>query len=195
MRGMMADPHAPHCECFTLLSAVAATTKTVKMLPLVTSMSYRNPALLAKTMASIDNISGGRFIAGLGAGSFKEEYDAYGYPYPSNAERIEQMGDGIKLLKAMWTHAEPAPITAAISKSTKLSAIPSRCSARYTILIGGGGKRILEIAARRKTDVLNLDPPVTKGYVDIVEALKFDRASAETARDGSRLPESRRPRA
>ena len=52
MRGLMADVRAPHYECFTMLSAVAAVTKSVKMLPLVTSMSYRNPALLAKTMAS-----------------------------------------------------------------------------------------------------------------------------------------------
>src|ERR1017187_909555 len=67
MRGPMADHRAPHYECFTMLSAVAAVTKRVKMLPLVTSMSYRNPALLAKTMASIDNLSGGRFISGPGA--------------------------------------------------------------------------------------------------------------------------------
>ncbi len=175
MRGLMAEPHAPHYECFTMLSAVAATTKTIRMLPLVTSMSYRNPALLAKTMASIDNLSGGRFIAGLGAGWFREEYDAYGFPYPSNAERIEQMGDGIKLLKAMWTQAEPT-YHGRYFKIDKAICDPKPVQRPLPILIGGGGKRILEIAAQ-EADVLNLNPPVTKGYVDIVEALKFDRAT------------------
>ena len=194
MRGLMAEPHAPHYECFTMLSAVAATTKTIRMLPLVTSMSYRNPALLAKTMASIDNLSGGRFIAGLGAGWFREEYDAYGFPYPSNAERIEQMGDGIKLLKAMWTQDEPT-YHGRYFKIDKAICDPKPVQRPLPILIGGGGKRILEIAAQ-EADVLNLNPPITKGYVDIVEALKFDRATVlKRHRDDSRLPESCRPRA
>src|SRR5271169_4332142 len=140
MRGIGAEPHAPHYECFTMLSAVAATTKTIKMLPLVTSMSYRNPALLAKTMASIDNISGGRLIAGLGAGWFKEEYDAYNYPYPSNAERMEQLADGIKVLKAMWTQ-EAATYSGRFFKVQKAFCNPKPVQKPYPpIMIGGGGK-------------------------------------------------------
>jgi len=178
MRGLMADPHAPHYECFTMLSAVAATTKSIKLVPLVTSMSYRNPALLAKTMASLDNLSGGRFIAGIGAGWFKEEYDAYGFAYPSNAERIEQMRDGIKVLKAMWTQDEPT-YHGPYFKIDKAYCDPKPVQRPYPpILIGGGGKRILETAAD-EADILNLNPPVTKGYVDIVEALKFDRTKVE----------------
>ena len=145
------------------------------MLPQVTSMSYRNPALLAKTMASIDNLSGGRFIAGLGAGWFREEYDAYNFPYPSNAERIEQMGDGTKLLKAMWTQDEPT-YHGPYFKIDKAYCDPKPVQRPYPpILIGGGGKRVLEIAAN-EADILNLNAPVTKGVVDVAEALKFDRA-------------------
>ena len=174
MKGLMSNEHAPHYECFTMLSAVAATTKKIRMLPLVTSMSYRNPSLLAKTMASLDNLSGGRFVAGIGAGWFKEEYDAYGYPYPSNAERIEQMGDGIKVLKAMWTQAEPTH-HGQYFKIDKAYCEPKPVQRPHPpILIGGGGKRVLEIAAQ-EADILNLNPPVTKGYVDVAEALKFDR--------------------
>lgn len=174
MKGLMSNEHAPHYECFTMLSAVAATTKTIRMLPLVTSMSYRNPALLAKTMASLDNLSGGRLIAGIGAGWFKEEYDAYGYPYPSNAERIEQMGDGIKVLKAMWTQDQPT-YHGPHFKIDKAYCEPKPVQRPHLpILIGGGGKRVLEIAAH-EADILNLNPPVTKGYVDVAEALKFDR--------------------
>lgn len=175
MRGPMADPRAPHYECFTMLSAVAAVTKRVRIVPLVTSMSYRNPALLAKTIASLDNLSGGRFIAGLGAGWFREEYEAYNFPYPSNAERIEQMGDGIKLLKAMWTQEEPT-YHGRYFKIDKAYCEPKPVQRPYPpILIGGGGKRILEIAAE-EADILNLNPPITKGFVDVGEALKFDRS-------------------
>src|SRR3984885_6234397 len=59
MRGLMAAVRAPPCECFMVLSGVAAVTKSIRLPPLVTSMSYRSPALLAKTMASLDNVSGG----------------------------------------------------------------------------------------------------------------------------------------
>src|ERR1035437_663266 len=169
MRGLMDDPRAPHYECFTMLSAVAAVTKSVRMLPLVTSMSYRNPALLAKTMASLDNLSGGRFIAGGGGGRVWAEKGAPHFPYPSNAERIEQMRDGIKVLKAMWTQDEPT-YHGPYVKIDKAYCDPKPVQRPHPpILIGGGEKGILKSAAY-EPDTLNLTPPITKGYVDIVEA-------------------------
>jgi len=125
MRNMFGTPDLPHLECYTVLAALATATRTIRLAPLVTAMSYRTPQLLAKIVATLDNISGGRLIAGLGAGWFKEEYDAYNYPYPSNAERMEQLADGIKVLKAMWT--QEAATYSAFSKFRKLSAIPSPC--------------------------------------------------------------------
>src|SRR5579875_4099573 len=67
----------PERECFAALTGLAVVTRRVRLLPLVTAMSYRNPALLGKITSSIDNISGGRFIAGLGTGWLRREYDAY----------------------------------------------------------------------------------------------------------------------
>lgn len=174
MRGFMADPSQPHLECYTTLAAIAAQTKTVKIAPLVTAMSYRNPSLLAKMMATLDNISGGRFIAGIGAGWFKEEYAAYNFPYPSNAERIEQMGEGIKVLKAMWTHDEPS-FHGRYFSIDKAHCYPRPVQKPHPpIMIGGGGKRILQIAAE-EADILNLNPPVLEGFVDIVKAVAFDK--------------------
>ncbi|MGO9603758.1 MAG: TIGR03619 family F420-dependent LLM class oxidoreductase [Candidatus Binataceae bacterium] len=174
MRGLMANPSQPHLECYTTLSAIAAQTTRVKIVPLVTAMSYRNPALLAKMMATLDNISGGRFIAGIGAGWFKEEYAAYNFPYPSNAERIDQMGEGIKVLKAMWSQDEPSYHGRhfAIEKAYNF---PRPVQKPYPpILIGGGGKRVLQIAGE-EADILNLNPPVLEGFVDISRAIAFDR--------------------
>jgi probable F420-dependent oxidoreductase len=77
-------------EVFTFLSAVAATTKRIQLGPLVACTSFRNPALLAKMADSLDEISGGRFILGLGAGWHQPEYDAFGYPFDHLASRFEE---------------------------------------------------------------------------------------------------------
>jgi alkanesulfonate monooxygenase SsuD/methylene tetrahydromethanopterin reductase-like flavin-dependent oxidoreductase (luciferase family) len=107
-RGDMHLPDAPFLECYTTLGAIAAVTQRVMMTQIVGAISFRNPALLAKITSTLDNISGGRFELGIGAGWLREEYDAYGYPYPSNAERIEQLEEGIEIIKAMWTQDEPS---------------------------------------------------------------------------------------
>ena len=174
MRNMFGTPEQPHLECYTVLAALATATRTIRLAPLVTAMSYRTPQLLAKIIATLDNISGGRLVAGLGAGWFKEEYDAYNYPYPSNAERMEQLADGIKLLKAMWTQ-EAATYSGRFFKVEKAFCNPKPVQKPYPpIMIGGGGKRILQIAAR-EADILNLNPPVTEGVVNLAEAFKFDK--------------------
>ena len=71
-------------ECFTLLSAIAAITDNIKIGQLVVCNSYRNPALLAKMLSTLDVISNGRAELGIGAGWFEHEYVAYGYDFPSN---------------------------------------------------------------------------------------------------------------
>ena len=115
MRGLMETPQTPHLECFTALSALAAITKRVRLVQMVTSMSYRNPALLAKITSTLDHISGGRVTVGVGAGWFREEYAAYNFPYPSNAERIDQLADGIKLSRRCGPKTS-RPGTAATSR-------------------------------------------------------------------------------
>lgn len=77
-------------ECFTLLSAVAEATSRVTLGPFVACTSYRNPAHLAKIADTLDDVSGGRLILGLGAGWNKPEYDAYGYPFDHLASRFEE---------------------------------------------------------------------------------------------------------
>ncbi|HEX9035934.1 MAG TPA: LLM class flavin-dependent oxidoreductase [Ktedonobacterales bacterium] len=77
-------------EVFSFLSAVAASTKRIQVGPLVTCTSFRSPALLAKMADSLDEISQGRFILGLGAGWHKPEYDAFGYPFDNLASRFEE---------------------------------------------------------------------------------------------------------
>jgi probable F420-dependent oxidoreductase len=174
MRGLMEQPMQPRLECFVAFAALASVTTRVRLLPLVTAMSYRNPAHLAKIMATLDHVSRGRLIAGVGAGWFKEEYAAYNYPYPSNSERLEQLQDAIRLLKAMWTQEVPS------YHGRFFSVEQAYCNPKPVqkpfppILVGGGGKKLIRIAAE-EADIVNVIPPVLHGAVDVGEALKFDK--------------------
>jgi len=174
MRGLMETPQTPHLECFTALSALASVTKRVRLVQMVTSMSYRNPALLAKITSTLDHISGGRVTVGVGAGWFREEYAAYGFPYPSNAERIDQLADGIKVLKAMWTQDEPT-YHGRYFKIEKAWNFPKPAQKPHPpLVIGGSGKNVLKITAA-EGDIANLIPPIKRGEVDLKDALKFDK--------------------
>ena len=91
----------PCLECWTVLSALARDTKVLRLGPMVSAQSYRNPALLANIAASIDHISGGRLCFGIGAGWKEVEYRAYGYPFPRPAVRIRQLEEAIQIAKRM----------------------------------------------------------------------------------------------
>ena len=165
----------PQLECYTTLSAIAAMTNRVRLAPMVTAMSFRNPALLAKMTSTLDHISGGRFIAGLGSGWLRDEYDANGYPYPSNAERLAQMAEGIRVLKAMWTQPEPT-FSGHYFKVEKAYNFPQPVQKPHPpIMIGGGGSKLLKIAGE-EADIANVAAPITTGAVDFAAMLKFDKA-------------------
>ncbi|HJP34716.1 MAG TPA: LLM class flavin-dependent oxidoreductase, partial [Gammaproteobacteria bacterium] len=99
----LGPPESPQLECFTVLTAIAAVTETIKLVPAVVAASFRTPPLLAKIATSLDIASNGRFICGLGAGWQDKEYEAHGIPFPPLQERLEQLDETIQILKAMWT--------------------------------------------------------------------------------------------
>jgi len=92
-------------DAWTTLAAMAVVTKRVKLGPCVAPIPLRNPALLAKTVATLDNLSRGRFILGAGAGWFAEEFRGYGVPWDSFPVRIAKMREGIAVMKKLWTEA------------------------------------------------------------------------------------------
>jgi F420-dependent oxidoreductase-like protein len=96
-------PAHPMVEAFALLGAVAARTSRLKLGALVTGVTYRNPALLAKIVTTLDVISGGRAILGIGAAWNEKEAMEYGYDWPSTRERMERLQDGIRICRAMFT--------------------------------------------------------------------------------------------
>ncbi|MFX0207201.1 MAG: LLM class flavin-dependent oxidoreductase, partial [Candidatus Hodarchaeota archaeon] len=90
-------------EAWTLLSALAAKTKTLRLGVLVTCNSYRYPAILAKIAATVDHISNGRLEFGIGAGWKEIEYNAYGIPFPPVKDRMDQLEEALQIIKKLWT--------------------------------------------------------------------------------------------
>src|SRR3569832_840320 len=94
-------PDLDFLEGWTTLGALAAATTKLRLGLMVTCNSYRNPALLAKMVASVDQVSGGRIELGLGAGWMDSEYKAYGYDFPSMGERLAQLEEGLEIVTRM----------------------------------------------------------------------------------------------
>ena len=101
-----ANPTDPCYECYTTLSALASETRRIRLGPLVTCVSYRSPSILAKMGATLDVISGGRLEFALGAGWDLAEYTAYGIPFPPSSVRVQQVEEGLQIVRKMWTEAE-----------------------------------------------------------------------------------------
>ena len=142
-------------EAWTEMSAIAAVTRKIEIGFLVLCNSYRPPALLAKMAATFDAISQGRLILGYGAGWFSQEYEAYGYDFPSVRTRLEQLEEGLEILKRMWT--DDAPTFHGVHyhiENARCWPKPVRAP-HPPILIGGGGEKILLKLVARYANIWN----------------------------------------
>ena len=101
---LLGPPNDPMMECYTLLSALAARTRTVKLGAMVGGVTYRNPALLAKEVTTLDVISSGRAIWAIGAGWFEAEHDGYGYDFGTFTERFEKLEEALQIVKSMFVN-------------------------------------------------------------------------------------------
>jgi F420-dependent oxidoreductase-like protein len=106
--GMYLNPGDPRFECWTTMASLAANTSTIRLGQLVLCNLFRHPSLLAKMGATLDAISGGRLILGLGTGWHEGEFKAYGYPYESAAARVRKLDEAAQIIKKMWTEEAPS---------------------------------------------------------------------------------------
>lgn len=142
-------PHEPMPEAYAMLSALAARTRTVQVGTLVTAVTFRNPAHLAKLVTTLDVISAGRAILGIGAAWHEPEHTGYGIPFPSVKERMDRLEETLQICKLMFTEERPSfegqhyRIREAINVPRPVQA------GGPPVLIGGTGeKRTLRLVAR-----------------------------------------------
>jgi F420-dependent oxidoreductase-like protein len=144
-------------ESFTVLSALASVTTRVSLGHIVICNGFRNPALVAKMASTLDVVSGGRAVLGIGAGWKREEWEAYGYRFPSRRERLAALGDGLEVITRMLApgRATYEGTHARVAGAINLPAGVQR--PRLPIMVGGNGPERTWRLAARHADELNLD--------------------------------------
>lgn len=136
-------------EAYTTLGYLAAHTKRVKLFTLITGVHYRHPGLLAKAVTTLDVLSGGRAIVGIGAGWNEEESRGLGFPFPPVAERFERLEETINYLLQMWSD-DDGPFDGKHYQAERLLNVPQALSKPHPpIMVGGGGeKKTLRLVAK-----------------------------------------------
>jgi F420-dependent oxidoreductase-like protein len=184
------DPFGPCLEGWTLLSALASQTQRLRLGVLVTGNTYRHPAVLAKMAATVDHVSGGRLILGMGAGWFELEHRVYGIPFHTVGGRARRLVEAVEVVKTLFTHKE----SNYEGKYYQLKNAPFEPKGvqqpHPPILIGGMGPKVIQPLAARHADIWHFfvargDPVRAR---QIVEA--FDEICRQVGRDPATVEKS-----
>ncbi|MFG2004034.1 LLM class flavin-dependent oxidoreductase [Spirillospora sp. NPDC048911] len=188
------DPSGPTHEGWTLLSALAAQTRRLRLGVLVTSNRFRPPAMLAKIAATVDIVSGGRLDFGIGAGSrpshplARREYDAHGLPFHDAAHAVASLSEACTVIRRLWTEPEPFDFHGTHVQLTGAFCNPKPVQRPHPpILIGGRSAAVLRVTAEH-ADLWN----VPGGDIDDIvrRSALLDRYCAEIGRDPASITRS-----
>ncbi len=152
---------ASQIEAYTTLGFIAAHTRRVRLLTLATAVSYRHAGLLAKLVTTLDVLSGGRAMLGIGAGDYPEEAEGLGLPYPSTAERYELLEETVQACLRMWAgdKGDQQPFRGKHVQMERSLNVPQSLSRPHPpVLIAGGGERKTLPLVARYGDACNIPP-------------------------------------
>ncbi len=181
---MLGKPDDRMLEAYTLLGALAARTRTARLGTLVSGNTYRNPALLAKIVTTLDVVSGGRALLGIGTGWFEQEHDGYGFRFGSLAGRFEKLEEALQIIVPMLKDERPSFEGRHYQAREAINFPPPIQRGGPALMIGGAGeKKTLRLVARF-ADESNL-PCAADEIPRKLEAL--DRHCSELGRDRSEI--------
>ncbi len=163
------NPNGNHFECWSLLAAAAVDTRAPQIGPMVTCIGYRNPDLLASIAATVDQLSGGRLVLGLGAGWFQRDYDQYGYVFGEARDRVRTLREALPRIKSRIGRLRPGP------------------AGPMPILIAGGGEKVMLRLVAEHAQMWN-----TLGSLDqfIRKSAVLDEWCARVGREGREIERS-----
>src|SRR5687768_16836932 len=179
--GLMGDETRGSLDAWTTLGALGAVTERIRLGSMVSPVTFRHPALLAKAVTTADHVSGGRVELGIGAGWNEREHEAYGFPFPELPERLERLEEQLELIVRQWTE-DDVSFEGRHYRAQALSAQPKPLQRpRPPVILGGAAKpRTVRLAARF-ADEYNTPFP---GLEQVRERrASIDRACAEAGRE------------
>ena len=161
----------PMLEGYTLLAFLAAHTQRVRLGLLVTGVTYRHPGILAKTVATLDVLSGGRAMLGIGAAWYEREHLALGVPYPPVAERFERLEETLRVCRQMWGD-DDGPFAGQHYRLAETLCHPAPLQGQgLPVLIGGSGERKTLRLVARYADACNLFDVGAEGLSHKIDVL------------------------
>src|SRR5579872_6301277 len=172
---IMGGPETSQIEAYTTLGFIAARTRRIRLMALATAASYRHAGLLAKMVTTLDVLSGGRAVLGIGAGDYPEEAQGLGLPFPSLSERFDILEETVQACLRMWegTQGDERPFHGKHVQIERALNVPQSLSRPHPpILIAGSGeKRTLPLVARY-ADACNIRPsPEIPRQLDVLKRL------------------------
>jgi len=163
-------PDSPMFEAYAVLGALALVTTSARLFALVSPVTLRTPALLAKAVTTIDVLSGGRAVLGVGAGWDAAEHQAYGIPFATTGVRMDQLDETLAVCRALF-HDQRATVSGAYYSVSDAPNSPRPVAGTIPVLVAGGGeRRTLDLAARYG-DACNVvgDPATVRHKFDVLE--------------------------
>jgi len=170
-------PTHPQLAPLATAAALACATTRLRVGSSVLANDFRHPIVLAKEVASLDLISGGRVELGIGTGWKKAEYEAMGLVFDPASQRIERLREAIAILRGFWS-GKPYALDGKHYAVKEISGFPTPVQVRVPLLIGGGGRKVLSLAAEA-ADIVGINPAARSGAHDLETDLDSTAAATD----------------